>query len=76
MKLGKQNRPANIRPVGMKCIGPMPFERKRLATEENHCPFQTILDLDNSFLYMSNSIGSDSHTIKLSKRCVIVKDQI
>jgi hypothetical protein len=48
----------------------MPLEGKRVATEENHCPFQTILDLDNSYLYMSTLTESDSHTIKLSKRCV------
>ena len=48
----------------------MPLEGKRVATEENQCPFQTILDLDNSYLYMSTLTESDSHTIKLSKRCV------
>jgi hypothetical protein len=48
----------------------MPLEGKRVATEENHCPFQTILDLDNSYLYMSTLTESDLHTIKLSKRCV------
>jgi hypothetical protein len=40
------------------------------VTEENQCPFQTILDLDNSYLYMSTLAKSDSHTVKLSKRCV------
>lgn len=48
----------------------MPLEGKRVAYEENHCPFQTILDLDNSYLYMSTLTESDLHTIKLSKRCV------
>lgn len=52
-KRQKQNRPANIRLVGLKRIGPMPLEGKRVVTEENQCPFQTILDLDNSYLYMS-----------------------
>ena len=69
-KRQKQNRPANIRFVGLKCIGPMPLEGKRVATKENHCPFQTILDLDNSYLYMSTLTENDPHTIKLSKRCV------
>lgn len=48
----------------------MPLEGKRVATEENHCPFQTTLDLDNSYLHMSTLTESDSHTIKLNKRCV------
>src|SRR5436190_870145 len=48
----------------------MPLERKKEVAEENHCPFQTILDLDNAYLYMSTLSESDSHTIKLSKRCV------
>ena len=66
-KCGKQNQHANIRLVGLKYIGSMPLEGKRVATEENHCPFQTILDLDNSYLCMSTLTESDSHTIKLSK---------
>src|SRR5579862_3624584 len=46
----------------------MSLERKIIVGEENHCPFQPILDLDKSYLYMSTF--ADSHTIKFSKRCV------
>lgn len=48
----------------------MPLEGKRVATDKNHCSFQAILDLENSYLYMSTLTENDSHIIKLSKRCV------